>query len=155
MATVRCDGPWPVPALAHLHFPPCSSHSRRRSVRHALSISRHKTAWQLPRPPPLPPLPPPLKTNRRSVRHALSNASMYSMTTPTTASPPGATSLQLHDHTATSVRSARVIKRNLLQAATIRYKFEDWRAAARHSVNSSDPLAVRLPCFISQSTITA
>jgi hypothetical protein len=37
----------------------------------------------------------------------------YSMTTPTTASPPGATSLQLHDHTATLVRSARVIKRNL------------------------------------------
>ena len=85
----------------------------------------------------------------------LSSHNFYSMTTPTTASPPGATSLQVHDHTATLVRSARVIKRNLFQAATIRNKFEEWRDAARLSVNSSDPLAVRLPCFISQRTITA
>jgi hypothetical protein len=41
-------------------------------------------------------------------------------------------------------------KRNRFQTATIRNRFEEWRAAARPSVNSSDPLAVRLPCFISQ-----
>jgi hypothetical protein len=39
----------------------------------------------------------------------LSSHNFYSMTTFTTASPSGATSLQVHDHTATLVRSARVL----------------------------------------------